>query len=74
MESLDSKTRILCVTDFNLKRNIREIVRQTPGSKSVWIKMGLYSTSRLGLSSLKRLQCNGRKEQKEIVLVCIYGV
>lgn len=74
MESLDSKTRILCVTDFNLKRNIREIVRQTPGSKSVWIKMGSYSTSRLGLSSLKRLQCNRRKEQKEIVLICIYGV
>lgn len=42
MEPLDSKTWILRVTDLNLKRNIRERVRQTPGSKSLWTKMGSY--------------------------------
>lgn len=42
MEPLNSETRILCVTDLNLKRNIRESVRQTSGSKSVWNKMGSY--------------------------------
>lgn len=42
MEPLDSKTWILRVTDLNLKRNKRERVRQTPGSKSIWTKIGSY--------------------------------